>query len=141
MAFSIDLSAAARRNLRAAITLHVADAPGAQPGCRAVAGYLFGLAGEIAIKQIMRHSHIVKLPDDQRNDDPYRVHFPALKTLLSRKIQGRRAGELRKIVDDPRLFQHWNTDMRYAPGSEIRDEWVASWKASAERLVAQMDAR
>lgn len=141
MAFSIDLSAAARRNLKAAITLHVAELPGAQPGCRAVAGYLFGLAGEIAIKQIMRNSQIARLPDDQRIADPYFAHFPDLKTLLSRKVQGRRAGELRKIADDPRLFQHWNTDMRYAPGHEIRDEWVASWKASAEALVARMDAR
>lgn len=48
----------------------------------AVAGYLFGLAGELAIKQIMIESGMrPKTPKGQR-DDPIYAHFPTLRTLL-----------------------------------------------------------
>ena len=59
--------------------------------------------------------------------------------MLLNAAQGRRAGELRQIAEDPRLFQNWDTDMRYAPTIEIKGEWVNTWKASAENLVAKME--
>jgi hypothetical protein len=70
-----DFPTAARRHLRAAQTLYENEAAGAQPGCRAVAAYLFGLAGELAVKQMMRVSGMRELPSDQRRDDPSETIF------------------------------------------------------------------
>jgi hypothetical protein len=79
------------------------------------------------------------LPSNERRDDPYYAHFPILKTLLRDSAKGRRAGELRRVADNGRLFQHWDTDMRYAPTSDIQGEWVADWKKDAEELVDRMN--
>jgi hypothetical protein len=138
VAFRRDLATAARRHLKAAQVLYKTSASGAQPGCRAVAGYLFGLAGELAMKEMMRTSGIRELSPQQRRDDPYYSHFPMLKTQVADAIRGRRAGELRQLAEHPRLFQHWDTDMRYAQTADVRDEWVLAWKASAESLIEQM---
>ena len=137
MAYKQDLKIAARRHLRAAQELYDHTGAGAQPGCRAVAGYLFGLAGELAIKELMRGSGMVPLSPEERRDDPFFAHFPALKGMLG-TVQGRRAGELRQFLGDPRLFQNWDTAMRYAPTGDIDPDWVAGWKASAEKLVDRM---
>ncbi len=51
---------------------------------------------------------------------------------------GRCAGDLRKFSEDPRLFQNWGTDMRYAPTDEVNANWVTDWKATAEKLVDKM---
>lgn len=51
---------------------------------------------------------------------------------------GRRGNELRKLSEDPRLFQNWAIAMRYAPTAEIKTEWVDAWKSSAENLIAKM---
>jgi hypothetical protein len=135
MAYSQDMRNAARRHLKAAQVLYERDGPGEQPGCKAVAGYLFGLAGELAVKEIMRDSGVLR--PAERHDDPFFAHFPGLKTMLS-TAQGRRAGELRAFSEDPRLFQNWDISMRYAPSSEINAKWVETWKTSAERLVERM---
>lgn len=139
MAYRQDLSSAARRHLKAAQVLYETTGAGLQPGCKAVAGYLFGLAGELAIKTAMRDSGMAPLPDAERNDDPFYKHFPALKTLLVETAKGRRAGELRKWAEQSQLFQHWDTAMRYAPTDDIVAGRVDAWKASAEELVERMD--
>lgn len=139
MAYSQDFRKSALRHLKAAQVLHGWAGPGDQPVCRAVAGYLFGLAGELAVKEIMRKSGMKPSPEPSRRDDPFFAHFPELKSMLATG-QGRRAGELRKISEDPRLFQNWNTDMRYAPTKDIDVRWVDAWKASAERLIDRMGA-
>jgi hypothetical protein len=138
MAYSQDVRSAARRHLRAAQILQGQVGPGDQPGCRAVAGYLFGLAGELAVKELMRDSGMRPLPPAERHDDPFFAHFPVLKTMLS-TAKGRRAGELRKLSEDPRLFQKWDIAMRYAPTKDIDANWVETWKASAERLIERME--
>jgi hypothetical protein len=138
VAYRQDLPTAARRHLRAGQVLYDILAPGAQPGCKAIAGYLFGLAGEIAVKQMMRASGMRELSTDQRWSDPFFAHFPELKTHLAKVLHGRRAGELRQLAEDPRLFQYWDINMRYAATADIRDDWVATWKASAERLIDKM---
>ena len=138
MPYSQDMSNAARRHLKAAQILHAQDGHGNQPGCKAVAGYLFGLAGELAVKEIMRKSGITPLPQADRRDDPFFAHFPELKTMLSTE-KGRRSGELRKFSDDAGLFQNWNIAMRYAPTKDINPSWVENWKLSAEQLIARMD--
>jgi hypothetical protein len=105
-----------------------------------VAGYLFGLSGELAVKAMMRDSGMKPLTADCRRDDPFYAHFPELKSRLMDTLAGRRSGELRKIAEAAALFNHWNTDMRYAPTADIAPAWVESWKASAHYLVTRMDS-
>jgi hypothetical protein len=137
MAYSQNLKAAAQRHLRAGKVLFEANGGGDQPGCAAVAGYLFGIAGELAVKELMRLSGIAPKPQAERGGDPFFAHFPALKTMLG-TATGRRAGELRRLSEDSGLFQHWEIAMRYAPATEIDQERVAAWKASAEKLIGRM---
>ncbi len=47
MAYTQDVRVAARRHFRAAQVLYGQAGPGDQLGCKAVAGYLFGIAGAI----------------------------------------------------------------------------------------------
>jgi hypothetical protein len=77
------------------------------------------------------------LPEEQRRDDPFFAHFPALKTLLA-TAHGRRAGELRRLSEDARLFQNWDIAMRYAPTTDINDAWIEAWKGCAEELINRM---
>lgn len=138
MAYRQDLQNAARRHFRAATELHDIALPGSQPGCKAVAGYLFGLSGELAVKEIMRDSGIA--PSGSRFDDPYYAHFPELKERLKDTVAGRRAGELRQIAESRPLFQYWDTKMRYAPTADIQEEWILAWRTSAKQLIDQMDS-
>lgn len=140
MAYGRDLAKSARRHLRAADELHGLSSSGAQPGCGAVAGYLYGLCGELAIKEMMRDSGMTPLAECNRRDDPFYAHFPVLKTLLLDSAKGRRAGELRTLAETGSLFQQWDTAMRYAPTGDIREEWIGKWQESARELVAQMEA-
>lgn len=139
MTYNTDLLIAAKRHFRAAEELLSMTSAGAQPGCKAVAGYLFGLAGELALKQIMRESGIRPLPERERRDDPFFAHFPDLKERLRDQIQGRRAAQLQKIVGKNSLFQFWNTKMRYAPTQDIQDIWIDKWHCDAKELIAQME--
>ena len=141
MAYRQDLSTSAKRHLRAAQELRSTTSAGSQPGCKAVAGYLYGLSGELAVKAIMRDSGMVPLGQESRKDDPFYAHFPDLKTQLRDTARGRRSGELRlrKVAETSALFQNWDTDMRYAPTGDIQDAWIEAWRMSAEDLVARMD--
>lgn len=139
MAYGQDLQGSARRHLRAATELHQVASAGAQPGCRAVAGYLFGLAGELAVKALMRNSGMAPLPPKERREDPYYAHFPELTTQLRNTAQGRRSGELLAIANSNH-FQNWNTDMRYASTTEVQPGWVEAWRASALTLVETMES-
>ena len=139
MAYRRDLSSAARRYLKSAQILYATTEAGTQPGNRAVAGYIFGLAGELALKEMMRVSGMVELPENERRSDPFYAHFPGLKILILERVHGRRAGELRKFAENNNLFANWHTNMRYAPTNDIEASWVNAWKQSAESLVAQMD--
>lgn len=138
MAYGQDLQGSARRHLRAAKELHQVASAGAQPGCRAVAGYLYGLVGELAVKAMMRNSGMAPLPPQERREDPYFAHFPELNTQLRNTSQGRRSGELLAIANSNH-FQNWSTDMRYAPTAEVQPRWVEAWEASALSLVEKME--
>lgn len=138
MRYTYDLQNAARRHLQAAEYLHSAAGPGSQPGCKAVSGYLFGLAGELAVKQIMRESGIQPLPPAQRRDDPFYAHFPELKRLLQERLSGRRAGVLLNVANSDNCFREWNTSMRYAPTKDVRESFVDVWREDAKKLVDQM---
>lgn len=85
----------------------------------------------------MRTSGMRPLGAEAKASDPYYAHFPMIKRLLI-AAQGRRANELRKIADDPRLFQHWDISMRYAPTGDVDLQWVDQWKLSAHKLINLM---
>jgi hypothetical protein len=137
MAYTQDLENAARRHLQAAENLYAAAGPGAQPGCKAVSGYLFGLAGELAVKQIMRESGLRPLPTSQRRDDPFYAHFPELKRLLQDQAEGRRAAVLLRVAKS-NDFREWDTNMRYAPTQDVKAPLVDAWRAEAQNFVDQM---
>lgn len=139
MAYKRDLKSAARRYLRAAQILHTNAEAGAQPGCAAVAGYSYGLAGELAVKELMRQAGIRELPEKDRKDDPFYAHFPTLKTLLLQQIKGRRSGKLSEICNNNKHFHNWHIAMRYAPTKDIKGKWITNWKTSAETLVGSME--
>lgn len=139
MPYSHDYQKSARRHLRAADELYALDAPGSQPGAKAVAGYLYGLAGELAVKQMMLQSGMRPLDADQRRNDPYYKHFPELRMLLRDAASGRRSGVLLQIALNDQTFQAWSTDMRYAPTNEIRNGSVDRWQQDAKKLVGQME--
>jgi hypothetical protein len=139
MAYTQNVKVAAHRHLNSALVLHAQTSAGSQPGCRAVAGYLFGLAGELAVKQIMRDSGMKPLAATDRKDDPFYAHFPDLKKMLA-TAHGRRSQELRKLSENSSLFHNWDVAMRYAPTAEINPNHVDAWKASAEALIDRMEA-
>ncbi len=139
MAYGRDLAGAARRHKVAADLLHADDAPGSKPGNRAVAGYLFGLSGELALKQIMMKSGMRELDPTSRRDDPFYAHFPVLKTLLLNTAHGRRQGDILKFARNQSLFQKWETSMRYAPTTDVTEAMAAQWEAQAKDLIDQMD--
>lgn len=139
MAYSQDYQKSARRHLNAAEALYTLNTSGAQPGAKVVAGYLFGLTGELAVKQMMLQSGMRPLASEQRRIDPYYKHFPELKTLLRDAAAGRRSGQLLQMAQNTRFFEEWNTDMRYAPTCEITANRVDGWRQDAKKLIDQME--
>lgn len=139
MSYDQNPSGSARRHLTAACELYAVTDHGKQPGCTAVAGYLFGLAGELAVKAIMLDSGM-RPSDPRQRRDAFFEHFPALKAVLKDQLKGRRAGELRQIAEDKALFDTWHTNMRYSSTDKINSVKVIAWKSSAEQLIARMDS-
>ena len=139
MAYSHSYQISARRHLKAADALHALNTAGAQPGAKAVAGYLYGLAGELAVKRMMTLSGMRPLTADQRRYDPFYKHFPELKSFLLTAAAGRRFGELLKVAQSARIFQEWSTDMRYAPTQEVPAHRLNGWQDDAKQLICQME--
>jgi hypothetical protein len=137
MAYTPNFSKSAHRHFQAAellytnVTVHENHKP--------VAGYLYGITGELAVKKLMQKSGIKELDEKERQSDPYYKHFPQLKALL-KDAPGLRAGELRRIAENAALFQNWDTSMRYAPGGAVQNKWVDAWKESAKSLLDRMEA-
>src|SRR6266581_1034831 len=96
-----DLKKAAYRHLEAAETLFATNR-------KDVAGYLFGLAAECALKHLMKVSGMRPLPENERHDDPFFAHFENLKTLLRNTASGRWAGELRRYAEKSSFMQQWD---------------------------------
>jgi hypothetical protein len=135
MAYRQDFANAARRHLAAAQQLQDCERATSRVGNNAVAGYLFGMAGELAVKKIMAESGMTPTGDAE---DPFYSHFPRLKTHLRNLAHGRRQGDLLAIARNEGLFRHWDTDMRYAPSSDVQVAWTNSWRSQAERLVGEI---
>ena len=125
MAFTLSLPKAARRHLNAAQTL-------AEGHHRPVAGYLYGIAAECAIKSMMVAS--------ARSNEAFYAHFPELRTYLRDFLSGRNARPLSAFINDDSFMRNWNIRMRYADGKEVRHEWVDEWANQAGRAVSAMEA-
>lgn len=133
MGYSQSYLESARRHRDAADTLDsVKDR-------RDVAGYLYGIAAECALKELMRRSGMRPLAESERREDPFYAHFPDLKTLLAAQVKGRHGGLLRKYAEDSAFMNEWDTDMRYAPRKDLPPHLVERWKMHARRVLADMD--
>src|SRR5262245_47582883 len=125
MAFTTDLPAAARRHLDAAeklVTQRRAD----------VAGYLYGIAAECAVKAMVQ-----EVPALRQHDILF-AHFPELRTLLRDALQGRMAKPLAIFINDDAFMNNWNIRMRYTDGRQVRSEWITTWTEHARRIVNTM---
>jgi hypothetical protein len=132
MAFAIDMPAAARRNLAAAEILMRGDR-------KDVAGYLYGLAAECALKAMMRESGCLPLPTDtSTRDNPYFAHFPELRTMLRDCLRGRRGTPLIGFVNNDAFMSNWSTRMRYSHGRDISERWIDEWSLQARQAVASI---
>jgi len=130
MAYKPNLPAAARRHLDAAEALYESG------NRRHVAGYLYGIAAECALKAMLQEAGQRPLGSDKRRHDPFYAHFPELKTQLQDLQLGRGAATLRKFIESPSFMSQWDTDMRYCKGDEIKDEWVERWRDQARDSVS-----
>ena len=120
------MASAARRNLEAAITLETANR-------RVVAGYLFGIAAECAIKAMIGE---LQLPDPrERAEDPRYAHFPELRVLLKDQMSGRRSGQLLKYIQNENFFQGWSITIRYSDGKNLNSNWLTAWSQQARDVV------
>jgi hypothetical protein len=135
--YSQDLAKSARRHLETASYLDQAERR-AKHG--AIAGYLFGVAAECAMKEIMRDSGMRPLPEEQRREDPFYAHLPQLKTMLRNSAHGRRAGDLQKWSADGNFMREWDTDMRYAPRKDIERADIERWRDHAKLVLVAMTA-
>jgi hypothetical protein len=132
MAFAIDMLVAARRHLQAAEELVKGDR-------KDVAGYLYGIAAECAIKEMMRYAGLQIPADLSRRDHPFFAHFPELRTMLRDMLRGRRGTLLISYIRDDAFMNNWSTRMRYSHGKDIRPEWIVAWAEQARQAVAAMD--
>lgn len=132
MNYTTDMRAAAYRHLQAGEHLK-------ETHRKDVAGYLFGIAAECALKQLMIASGMRPLPQDQRRDDPFYAHFEDLRKLLLNSAAGRLETELRRYADDSSFCQHWDVTMRYSDGKTVRASWVDRWHENAKNIVGAMD--
>lgn len=122
-----DLPRAAHRTLEAAEMLaHTARVD--------VAGYLYGLAAEFAVK------HMSTQIPSARGDDVFYAHFPELRTLLRDRLQGRRGAMLLRYIEGSAFMNNWHVRMRYSSGREIKAEWVEQWGQQARDVVNAMES-
>ena len=130
MAFGVDFPAAARRHLEAANIVLGQKCD--------VAGYLFGIAAECAIKAMMLDANIRPKKLGLRREDPFYAHFPELRTMLRDMQLGRRAKPLVDYIEDDSFMNNWSTDMRYSSGREVEERWVLAWAEQARQAVASI---
>lgn len=128
MAFTPNMADAARRNLAAANVL--------APDNFQVAGYLFGIAAECAVKAMMLEGRMTpSLPDNREKDDPFYAHFPELRTRLRDVLQGRALAHLSRLVGDDSFMSQWAIEIRYAGKNQVESAWVEKWQKQAKTAV------
>ena len=127
-----DLRSAARRYLEAGETLVATSR-------KDIAGYLFGIAAECALKHIMANSGMRPLPNNERWNDPFYAHFEELKGMLRERAYGRLATDIRRYAESSSFMQHWDVSMRYSDGKSVKTDWVLRWQRDAKTIVGAMD--
>lgn len=132
MPYGLDLANAAERHYAAGQMLDV-PFPKGRPD---VAGYLYGIAAECALKRLMWMSGM--RPREPRNEDPFYLHFPDLKTSLRDHAQGRMQGVLVSFAVDNDLMNQWHISMRYAGTGDVMSKPLKKWEAQAKTLIEKM---
>lgn len=127
MPYNPSMTSAARRHLLAADILFQ------ESSRRDVAGYLYGIAAECAIKAMMIDAG--HRPKENSKDDPLFAHLPQLRTLLRDYQFGRNGAILLRFINDDSFFSQWDIKMRYCKGSEIDNKWITTWKEQASHAV------
>jgi hypothetical protein len=128
MAFTHKMPEAAYRHLQAADLL--------EPGHRRdVAGYLYGIAAECAVKQMTK---AISLPAEHDKNAIFYAHFPELRTLLRDALKGRNVKPLSVFIFNDAFMNNWEIAMRYADSRQIRPEWVSAWQQQARAAVNAM---
>lgn len=102
---------------------------------RSVAGYLYGIACECAVKQRMHDAGLRE--GGERRADPFYAHFPQLKTLLRDEIEGRGTAELLQYCAQNFMAQ-WAIEMRYSDGTAVDSAAVERWRTDAETVLAEL---
>lgn len=128
MKYTLNLPNSARRHFSAAELLFKGER-------NDVAGYLYGIAAECAVKAMMLEAGIRPLDAVNRREDPFFLHYPQLQSALRDRLKGRVSTPLLHVVNHKAFLDHWNTDMRYAPGKEVKPSWVVKWQAQARLTV------
>lgn len=132
MGFTHKFPEAARRHLQAADTLF------ADPGHRRdVAGYLYGIAAECAIKQMVI---ALPLPPQYDKNSILYLHFPELRNILGEALARRRGESLLAFVHNNAFMNNWHVSMRYADARQILPHWITAWQQDARRAVNAMGA-
>jgi hypothetical protein len=129
MAFTAKMLEAARRNLEAADQLDTGRR-------RDVAGYLYGIAAECAIKEMFR---VVAVQPEHDKDAILYAHFPKLRTLLRDALGGRGSKPLWRFILNDAFLHNWDVKMRYADARQIPNDWVDDWKKQAKDVVGAME--
>ena len=132
MKYTLNLTKSARRHLIAADVLAPTDRID-------VAGYLYGIAAECAVKAMMIRAGIKQLSPSKRREDPYFLHFPQLQTVLRDRLKGRVSGPLSHVISNSSFMDKWSTEMRYSSGKEIKRDWIKKWAQQALQSVNSMD--
>ncbi len=129
MTFGVDMRSAARRHLLAADILMNGER-------RDVAGYLYGIAAECAIKAMMSDVGMRPKAPHRTPSDPFFEHFPELRTLLRDHGQLRSGAPLARFINTDSFMNNWSTGIRYCHSREVREHWVSAWKEQAKQAVA-----
>jgi hypothetical protein len=131
MTYCIDMVSAARRHLEAADEL-------AQGKRQDVAGYLYGIAAECALKAMMCNAGFRPVTNEKQKKDPFFAHFPELRTILRDRIHGRGATPLVRLVQNDGFMNNWSTQMRYSHGKDIQKKWIENWAKDARQAVTSI---
>lgn len=131
MNYRKDYAKAALRHLAAAEFLNHKS----PQGRRDIAGYLYGIAAECALKEMMRRHGI---PVDK--DSGFYEHFPNIKRAILHDARSRGNAQLHRYASDGKLMREWDVKMRYAPEADVLGKPIDEWAESARKLKNDMEA-
>ena len=131
---------ASRYNIRMrdAAFRHNEAAEALLPNRKDVAGYLFGLAAECAMKQLMIALGVPGVKEPRGPTNPYFAHFISLKTILRDDEHARRHTDIRKFTERASFMQDWDIAMRYSDGKAITQTLLDRWRQDAKDILQEL---